>query len=622
MNILPTIKNNSDLRALAPEQLPALCEEIRGFLIEKVSKTGGHLASNLGVVELTVAMHRVYDPYKDRLLFDVGHQSYVHKLLTGRMDEFDSLRQMGGLSGFPKPCESEADPFLAGHASDSVSVALGMARARTILNEKYDVAAIVGDGALTGGLSYEGLSDAGASGEPMVIVLNDNGMSINSSVGGVARLLSQARIRPGYLGFKRHYRKMVKKIPAFYRATHEAKEWVKEHLLPSGMFGDLGLDYIGPVDGHNVHELEKVLTFARDLRQPVLLHVVTVKGKGVSYAEKNPELYHGIGPFDPETGEPKSSGEDFSHRFGRTMLKLAEMEPRVCTVTAAMESGTGLEEFALRYPNRHFELGIVEGHAAAMCGGMARQGLVPVFAIYSSFLQRAYDMMIVDGALMDLHTVFAVDRAGLVGKDGVTHHGSFDAAYLDSVPGMSVYAPASFAELEDMLEQAVLRDTGPVAVRYPRGGEGAYKSSWSGNGSDCIREGQGVTVVSYGMLINEALQAADALLKQGISVEVIKLNRLSPLDPEPIIASVKKTGALVLVEEVCRAGSPGTRLLAAMAEAGVSPAAVRRLDLGEGIVAHGSVEQLRHRLGMDAAGIEKVVSEVVHEKAAAGSTDI
>lgn len=622
MNILPTIKNNSDLRALTSEQLPVLCQEIRDFLIEKVSKTGGHLASNLGVVELTVAMHRVYDPYRDRLLFDVGHQSYVHKILTGRMEEFDTLRQMDGISGFPKPCESKADPFLAGHASDSVSVALGMARARTILHENYDVAAVIGDGALTGGLSYEGLSDAGASGEPMVIVLNDNGMSINSSVGGVARLLSQARIRPGYLGFKRHYRSLVKKVPAFYQATHEAKEWVKEHLLPSGMFGDLGLDYIGPVDGHNVMELEKVLTYARDLRQPVLLHVVTVKGKGADYAEKNPERYHGIGPFDPKTGEPKPSGEDFSHRFGHTMLKLAQRDPRVCTVTAAMESGTGLEEFALQYPNRHFELGIVEGHAAAMCGGMARQGLIPVFAIYSTFLQRAYDMMIVDGALMNLHTVFAVDRAGLVGKDGVTHHGNFDAAYLDSVPGMCVYAPASFAELEDMLEQAVLRDAGPVAVRYPRGGEGEYKAPWSGNSADCIRAGRDVTIVSYGMLINEALSAADSLTEKGIAAEVIKLNRLSPLDTAPILASVKKTGALVIAEEVCRAGSPGTRLLAAMAEEGGIPAIVRRLDLGNGIITHGGVEQLRQRLRMDAAGIEKVVSEVVHEKAAAGSTDI
>lgn len=622
MNILSTIKTNNDLRILPPEQLPALCDEIRSFLVDKVSKTGGHLAANLGVVELTVALHRVYDPMKDRLLFDVGHQSYVHKILTGRMGEFDSLRQMDNLSGFPKPCESPADPFLAGHASDSVSVALGMARARTLLREKYDVAAVIGDGALTGGLSFEALSDAGAGDEPLVIILNDNGMSISSSVGGVARLLSQARIRPGYLGFKRHYRKLVEKAPSFYRATHEAKEWVKEHLLPSGMFGDLGLDYIGPVDGHNVNELEKVLTYAKDLRRPVLLHVVTVKGKGVPFAENNPELYHGIGPFDPLTGEPKATEADFSHRFGAAMIKLAEKDSRVCTVTAAMEAGTGLEEFARRYPKRHFELGIVEGHAAAMCGGMAKQGMIPVFAVYSSFLQRAYDMMIVDGALMNLHTVFAVDRAGLVGKDGVTHHGCFDAAYLDSVPGMRVYAPSSFAELDDMLEQAVLRDAGPVAVRYPRGGEGDYKTSWSGKSTECVRKGDHITVVTHGILINEVLSAAESLEQNGISVEVLKLNCISPLDAEPVIASVRKTGKLLIAEEVCRAGSPGTRLLAALLESGVSPTVVKRLDLGRGIVSHGSVEQLWQRLGLDAAGIKRVVMEVVHEKAATGSTDI
>jgi len=613
---------DNDLRDLRQEQLPALCDEIRSFLVDTVSKTGGHLAANLGVVELTVALHRVYDPMKDRILFDVGHQSYVHKILTGRMDDFDSLREMDGLSGFPKPCESPADPFLAGHASDSVSVALGMARARTMLRENYDVAAVIGDGALTGGLSFEALSDAGAGDEPLVIVLNDNGMSINSSVGGVARLLSQARIRPGYLGFKRHYRKLVEKAPSFYRTTHDMKEWVKEHLLPSGMFGDLGLDYIGPVDGHNVHELEKVLRYARELRRPVLLHVVTVKGKGVSYAEKNPERYHGIGPFDPLTGEPKSQGADFSHCFGAAMMKLAEEDPRVCTVTAAMEAGTGLEEFAVRYPKRHFELGIVEGHAAAMCGGMARQGMIPVFAVYSSFLQRAYDMMIVDGALMNLHTVFAVDRAGLVGKDGVTHHGCFDAAYLDSVPGMRVYAPSSFAELENMLEQAVLRDTGPVAVRYPRGGEGEYTDSWTGEQTSCVRKGDHITIVTHGILINEVLSAARFLEAKGISAEIIKLNCISPLDAAPVMASVRKTGKLLVAEEVCRSGSPGTRLLAALLEAGAYPAAVKRLDLGSGVVTHGGMEQLRQRLGLDAAGIARVVMEVVHEKAATGSADI
>ncbi len=623
MNILQNIKENQDLRALPPESLPALCGEIREFLVKTVSRTGGHLASNLGAVELTVALHRVYDPEKDRILFDVGHQAYVHKLLTGRREEFARLRCLDGLAGFPKPCESRADPFLAGHASDAVSAAVGMARARTLRGEDYQIVAVLGDGALTGGLSYEGLSDAGASGEPLVVVLNDNGMSIKRSVGGVARWLSAARTRPGYLRFKQEYRRIVGRAPAVYNTLHQVKEWVKGQILPTGFFEDLGFYCIGPVDGHNVGELENALRWARDLRLPVLVHVVTVKGKGVPYAQAEPERYHGVGPFDPVTGELPAEEKDFSACFGETVTRLGARDERVCAVTAAMETGTGLEQFAEKFPDRYFELGIAEGHAAAMCGGMAKQGLCPVFAVYSTFLQRSYDMLIEDIALMGLHVVLAVDRAGLVGRDGVTHQGSFDLAFLSTVPGARIYAPASFQELETMLERAVLEDKGLVAVRYPRGGEGAYREDHGREDATVLRPGTDVTLVTHGVLVNQALEAARLLEERGVSAEVVKLNLLCPPALDVPLASLGRTGRLLCAEEVCRPGSMGMTILAAAAARGVALKASRLLDLGNGAVPHGSVEELRARLGLDAEGMVRAAEKLMgtagegHEKAEA-----
>ena len=541
--LLYRINSNADLRAVPERDIPELCRDIREFLVENVSHTGGHLASNLGSVELTVALHRVYDPMKDRILFDVGHQSYVHKILTGRRDSFDTLRQLDGVSGFPKPCESNADPFLAGHASDSVSLAAGMARARTLMHGNYDVVAVVGDGAMTGGLCFEGLSDLGASREAAVVVLNDNGMSINENVGGVARLLRRARTRPGYLRFKRTYRRVMKKHPHAYEELHRLKERIKAHLLPSGIFDDLGFYYIGPVDGHDEKALETTLRWAKDLHRPVVVHVVTVKGKGYAPAEADPQTYHGVNPFDRKTGVTTVPANDFSAAFGASAIALAEKDPTVCAVTAAMEHGTGLSEFARRFPNRYFELGIAEEHAAAMCAGMAKQGLTPIFAVYSTFLQRSYDMLIENIGLMGLHVVLAVDRAGLVGRDGVTHQGSFDIAYLGSVPNMTVYAPASFCELDSMLSIAVREKSGPVALRYPRGGEGAYTDDHSREDSTVLRSGGDVTIVTYGISVNAALAAAETLSADGIRAEVIKLNRLLPLAPETVRESLRKPAA-------------------------------------------------------------------------------
>ena len=605
--LLEKIRDVSDLRALTPGELPGLCSEIRRFLIENISKTGGHLASNLGTVELCVALDRVYDPYRDRLVFDVGHQCYTHKLLTGRADGFRNLRQYGGISGFPKPSESAADAFIAGHASNSVSVALGMARARTRLGGDYDVCAVIGDGALTGGLAYEGLSNAGQSGEPLVVILNDNAMSIGSNVGGMARLLSRMRVQPGYIRFKRWYRETVGRVKPVYELSHWVKEGVKGAILPENMFDDLGFYYLGPVDGHDVEALESAIAWARDMRVPVLLHVITKKGRGYPRAELNPERYHGVGPFDPETGLVKNGSLSFSAVVGRTLCRAAERDKRVSALTAAMADGTGLSDFAKRYPERFYDTGIAEGHTVSMAAGMAKQGLIPVACVYSSFLQRGFDMLIHDVSLLGLHVVLGVDRAGLVGEDGETHHGVFDVAYLGAVPGMTLWCPASFREAEDMLEQALFKETGPVAVRYPRGGEGAYTE---GGAEACklLRRGGDLTIAVYGTMVNEAVKAAELLEAEGISAEIIKLGRVLPLDAGPVIESAKRTGALVAAEEVCASGCIGGRILAAAGpNAGFK---ARLLNLGRGIVGQGGTEKLRQLCGIDAAAIAQAAKEL------------
>lgn len=518
--ILDHMDSPADVKGLNENQARQLCAELRDFLVREVSRTGGHLASNLGVVELTVAIHRVFDTSVDRLVFDVGHQCYVHKALTGRRELFDTLRQFGGLSGFPKPWESVHDAFIAGHASNSVSVALGMARARTLQGKDYHVLALIGDGAMGGGLSFEGLNDAGASGEPLIVILNDNGMSIDPNVGGLSRHLSRLRSTPEYYEFKRRYRQMLtgsqtgKRV---YAMSHDVKTVLKKSLLPgSTVFENMGFTYMGPVDGHDVEILTQMLVLARDMRRPVLLHVHTVKGKGYPYAQQEPGKYHGVGPFDVETGKPlKSSGESFSTVFGHELLDLAQKDDRICAVTAAMVDGTGLTEFAHALPKRFFDVGIAEGHGVAMCAGMAQQGMVPVFAVYSSFLQRGYDMLLHDVALNHLHVVLGVDRAGLVGADGETHHGCFDPMYLSQVPGMTVLCPASFAELRRMLHRAVEEIDGPVAVRYPRGGQGRYREDGGDGAFACLREGEDATILTYGILVNQALDAGGPSGREG-----------------------------------------------------------------------------------------------------------
>ena len=604
---------SQDLHQISDQEAEALCQELRRSLLATVSQTGGHLASNLGAVELTVAIHRVYDTAKDRLVFDVGHQCYCHKILTGRADRMTTLRKMGGLSGFPKPEESEHDAFIAGHASNSVSVAVGMARARTLQKQDYQVIALIGDGALTGGLAYEGLSNAGQSGENLVVILNDNGMSIQKNVGGIATLLARNHLRPTYLSFKRAYRKVFEKIPGgrvLYHFNHKIKKSIKGTILPSSFFEDMGFTYIGPVDGHQVGELTRLLRWAKSLPGPVLVHVRTVKGKGWPHAEETPDAYHGVSPFDLATGKPlKASGQNFSSVFGEELSCLAVDDRKICAVTAAMRSGTGLDPFAIRCPERFFDVGIAEGHAVAMCSGMAKQGMLPVFAVYSSFLQRGYDMLIHDMALQGLHMVLGVDRAGLVGDDGETHQGLFDVAYLSTVPGLTLLAPASFAETRSMLYRALYELDGPVALRYARGGENGYSDDHSQGAAAVLREGSDWTAVCYGTMTGEVLAAAEALDAEGISVEVVKLNQLAPLEPETVLTSARKTGRLLVAEEVIQAGSMGVVLAGAVAQEGLALKALKLLNTGDQFVPHGTIPQLREKLGINSDHIASVMRE-------------
>jgi 1-deoxy-D-xylulose-5-phosphate synthase len=603
------------LHQISDSEAESLCIRLRSRLLDVTSRNGGHLASNLGAVELTVALHRVFDTGEDRLVFDVGHQCYTHKLLTGRNAQMDTMRTLGGISGYPKPQESPCDAFIAGHASNSVSVALGMARARTLAGAHYHVIALLGDGALTGGLSYEGLSDAGESGEPLLVILNDNGMSITKSVGGVAQHLAHQRLKPQYLRFKKGYRKAMSVIPGgehIYHVTHQIKRAIKETLLPCSMFEDMGFTYLGPVDGHDVKGLTHLLTFAREIETPVLLHIRTTKGKGYPPAERDPDAFHGVSRFCIQTGEALIPHQkSFSDVFGEALCGAAETDRRICAVTAAMQDGTGLTEFSRRFPKRFFDVGIAEGHGTAMSAGMAKQGMLPVFAVYSTFLQRGYDMLIHDVGILGLHVVFGVDRAGLVGADGETHHGLFDVAYLSTVPGMTVFAPASFAELRTMLHYALFNCSGPVAVRYPRGGEGEYHGDNGAENTSIIRSGKGITLVTHGILINEVLKVTEQLAAAGMDPEVIKLNKICPLDAGPVCKSVKKTGKLLVAEECCEMGGIGQQLAAQLSLHGIAPSAVYLANTGRGYVTHGTVAELRRLCGLDADSLLKRAWEVL-----------
>ena len=618
MGILETINGHDDLCRLTQQERVQLCGEIRQFLIDSVSKTGGHLAGNLGVVELSVAIETVFETNKDRLVFDVGHQSYVHKLLTGRRADFVHLRQFGGISGFPKPEESDCDAFVAGHASSSVSIALGMARARTLQHQNYNVVALIGDGACTGGMAYEGLNDAAVSGEPMVIILNDNEMSIGKNVGGLSHHLSRLRSSHRYLTAKRIYRQVMKKLPfgqSIYAMSSRLKNRIKRFLLPVTIFENMGFTYLGPVDGHDLPGLIDRLTIAKSLKEPVLIHVVTKKGHGYKFAELDPAKFHGIGPFNPYTG--KKLGEKvktFSDSFGETMLSLAEGNDKVCAITAAMPGGTGLLSCQKKYPDRTFDVGIAEEHAVSMAGGLAKQGMIPVVAIYSTFLQRGFDQIMQDTGLLGLHVVYAVDRAGLVGDDGPTHHGVFDVGFLRQVPGMRILTPVSLREQQDMLTWAVEKCTGPVAVRYPRGGEGSYHDSdWHGLEGDlvkCHRRGKDLTLITYGKVLDSVLDAAERLSAEGAEATVLRLLTVNKLPTEEVFRKLSEKHRVLIVEETCNAS--GIRETLAWELRKLCPDCVLDgVDLGKRFIPHGSNRELYEYCGLDGQSIAERAKEML-----------
>ena len=566
---------SSILGSLSKNNLDELCAEIRQFLLDHVSKTGGHLASNLGVVELTVALHRCFDTSRDRLIFDVGHQCYTHKILTGRKDQFDQLRQFGGISGFLKPSESPHDACVTGHASGSISVAQGMAHARTLLQEDYSVVAVIGDGALTGGMAYEALNSVGASQEPLIVVLNDNNMSIDQNVGAMNRHLQRLRVRPKYLRMKRDVKQALDHIPGGSGAAHfisKSKQAVKTVVLPGSMFEQMGFTYLGPVDGHDVLAVCELLEIAKGMQKPVIIHALTQKGRGYPYAEQMPNKYHGVSRFDVATGLPvKKASTNFSAVFGKEMLSLAEKNPKLCAITAAMPSGTGLSAFAKQYPKRFFDVGIAEEHAVAMTCGMAKQGLRPVCALYSTFLQRSYDQLIHDAAIDHVPLILAIDRAGIVGEDGATHNGVFDVGFLRQIPGMTLLAPSSFAELRSMLRKAVSHTSGPIALRYPRG--------------------------------------ADLLEQQGISAAVYKINNLTADFSADLLDRIAACGRVAVVEDVVHAGSIGQALAEELSRQNLDVRWIRLMNTGYSFAPQGAVHRIYEYYHLDGKSVAETCLE-------------
>lgn len=605
----------ADLKKVPEEGLSGLCAEIRDFLIKSVSKTGGHLASNLGAVELTVAIHRVFDCPKDDILFDVGHQCYVHKMLTGRKDRFDTLRQHGGISGFLRPSESPCDSAVTGHASSSVSVALGMARAKMLSGKDSATVCVIGDGALTGGMAYEAMNDAGQSGLPLIVVLNDNDMSISPNVGALSKRLSNIRIKPRYFRLKENTKTALQKLPggkSVIRGISACKKMLRAALLKETIFELMGFEYLGPADGNDVSAVCDLLVQAQKLARPVVIHLKTVKGLGYQPSQQSPSDYHGVSAFDAVTGQPISAHKtDFSAIFGQEMCHLAAQNEQICAITAAMASGTGLNQFAETYPKRFFDVGIAEEHAVAMAGGLAARGMIPVCAIYSTFLQRAYDQMLHDVAIEGNHVVFAVDRAGLVGADGETHQGAFDVPFVRTVPGMKIFAPANYAELKTALRRAALLENGPVTVRYPRGGEGAFCEDTFSQTDVLLREGCDVTLCAYGTLINTVLQAAEELAKQNISASVVKINTLTEDVLPQLAASIEKTGRLLVLEDCVEDGCLGQHLAANLLQEG-KKLQLKLCNLGDRFIPHGTVQQLYSDYHLDVSGVCVAAKELLH----------
>lgn len=626
-NILNNITNPKDLKKLNYEDKKELAEEIRSYIIDVVSKNGGHLASNLGVVELTIALHSIFDTPKDKIIWDVGHQTYVHKILTGRKNQMKTLRRLDGISGFPKTTESEYDCFNTGHSSTSISAALGMARARDILNENYKVIAVIGDGALTGGMAEEALNDAGASKSNIIVVLNDNEMSISKNVGGISLLLGKMRTKNVYTKANEKVRIRMGNIPKvgnkIVKLTSRIKNSIKQIFISKMYFEDIGYTYLGPVDGNDIEAVEEILEQSKKCKGPVLVHVVTKKGKGYKLAEKNPSKFHGTAPFDKKTGEVlNAKSKDYSKVFGEKLVEIAKNDNRIVAITAAMADGTGLSEFKKKYPKRFFDVGIAEQHAIGMAAGMAKSGLIPVVPIYSSFYQRAYDQVIHDVCMQNLHVIMCADRAGIVGNDGETHQGLLDMASFSIVPNMTIMAPKDFKEFEQMINFAV-NFNGPILIRYPRGGEGKLKLKCNEKivlgESELLKEGSDVTIIAIGKMVEKAVEVADEFSKIGVNAEIINARFLKPFDENKIIESIEKTKNVITIEDGFIKGGLATTVNELIAKNGIIDVNIKNCGYYDEFVKQGSVQELEQINGLDCNSIvaswvknENIVNEVLH----------
>ena len=612
--LLDGINSPSDLKKLSYKEKDMLSNEIRTKIINTISKTGGHLASNLGVVELTIALHSVFNTPKDKIVWDVGHQTYVHKILTGRKDEFDTIRQLNGLSGFPKIKESEYDCFNTGHSSTSISAALGMARARDLKNEDNNVIAVIGDGALTGGMALEALDDAGNSKTRLIVVLNDNEMSISKNVGGISRFLTKIRTKKFYKKSNNFVRKILEKIPGFgtfvIKLARKIKYSIKQLVIPNMFFEDLGFKYLGPVDGHDIERVEWILNLAKKEKEPVVVHIITKKGKGYKFAEENPDSFHATSSFDIETGKSiKVKEKDYSQVFGEKLVELAEKNEKIVAVTAAMADGTGLKEFKKKYPKRFFDVGIAEQHALCMAAGMAKEGFIPVVPIYSSFYQRAFDQVIHDVCMQNLPVVMCVDRAGLVGQDGETHQGIFDLSFFNLIPNITIMAPKDFKELEEMIEFAVNLKA-PVVIRYPRGTESKKikfekeKKIELGK-AEILSQGKDITIVSIGKMVARAVEVKEKLEKEKIEAEVINVRFLKPFDEKTIINSIKKTKKVITIEDNTVIGGLASKVQELISNNEESDVQFKAFGLPDTFIEHGKVEELEEKYGLDAKTIEE-----------------
>ncbi|MDF2613624.1 MAG: dxs [Clostridia bacterium] len=622
LDVLKAVHCPQDIKKLNSYELKQLAKDIRTFLVQSLSQTGGHLASNLGVVELTIALHYVFNAPEDKMIWDVGHQAYVHKLLTGRRKDFKKLRKLDGMSGFPKKKESPYDVFETGHSSTSISAALGMAAARDLKGDNHKVIAVIGDGALTGGMAFEALNNAGRGHTNIIVILNDNEMSISKNVGGLCKYLNKLRSSKDYLRVKEDVEGVLEQVPVIGRhavsAIKRTKGSLKSLLIQNTLFEQIGVTYLGPVDGHCYDELIDILENAKSMKRPVLIHVKTKKGKGYALAEKNPSVFHGIAPFDIETGKLKnpSAATTFSDAFGTALCKLAQKKENIVAVSAAMPDGTGLLEFAKTYPKRFFDVGIAEQHAVTFAAGMATEGYRPVVAIYSSFLQRAYDQILHDVCLQNLPVIFAIDRAGLVGEDGATHQGLYDIAYLSSMPNMTILSPKMTEEVEEALKYALTLD-GPVAIRYPKGYTNiskVYFNSYENIGFKTLKEGNDIAIIGIGRMVEMALEVSCKLSEQGISAEVIEAPGVYPFDDAKLQSIADRHNTIFTVEDGVIAGGFGEKIFSYLINHQHAPRG-HVFGYKTGIIEHGDIKSLMIREGLEPEAIcNKILTMLQKEK--------